>query len=278
MNCSQLHNLTTLLHGLLALTIEKRVKEMLKMVSVDGDGDPRQGEIPAAKNDEIGTLPPSSTSPTTATAPSVTTKGEQLHSQRDQSDSHKEIEYLYLTFNTQLPSPTDISLVQPNQSPPPEAPDLRPYVSPFLWPSTRKAVITALSCTVTLMSASCAGSYAPAQNQLTAAWNIGPIVFNLGITSYTTGFAIAPMISAPFSEINGRRPIIIGSGILFMGNSLLFPPFLSYFIPSSSIFGRRSLELIGISICRCSRPDMLWSNPIICGNDSCALLGWGCRL
>jgi MFS family permease len=30
------------------------------------------------------------------------------------------------------------------------------------------------------------------------------------------GFAIAPMILAPLSEINGRRPVFIASGILFV--------------------------------------------------------------
>jgi hypothetical protein len=212
-----------LLHGFVDINQKVNETVKLKMGSVVGD-DPRQGEYPAAKTDGIGMLPPSPTSPTpvTPTAPTAIAKGEQLQSKQDQYEAHEEIEYLYLTFNTQLPSPSNVSIPKADQPPPPEAPDLHPYTSPFLWPKARKAVITALSCTVTLMSASCAGSYAPAQSQLTAAWGVSPIVFNLGITAYTTGFAIAPMISAPFSEINGRWPIIIGSGILFMGTYLPF--------------------------------------------------------
>lgn len=181
---------------------------------VSAEDFPRQEEIPAAKNDEIGTLPPQPTSPT---ATATSTREEPLHSLQGQSQSHGEIEYRYLTFNTPLPSPTDISIEKPDRSPPPEAPDLRQYVSPFQWPKKRKAMVTVLSSFATLLASFSAGAHAPAQSQLVPYFNISPIVFNLGITTYTTGFAIAPMVTAPFSEINGRRPIIVASGLLFMG-------------------------------------------------------------
>lgn len=182
---------------------------------------PRQENILTAKKDEIGSLPPPATSLTTATATATarvaSTKKAQLPRTQDQAQSHDEIEHRYLTFNTLLPSPTDISIEKPNRAPPPEAPDLRQYVSPFQWPGKRKAMITLISSTATLLASFSAGSHAPAENQLVAYFNISPIVFNLGITTYTLGFAVAPMITAPFSEINGRRPIIVGSGLLFMG-------------------------------------------------------------
>ena len=36
------------------------------------------------------------------------------------------------------------------------------------------------------------------------------------ITVFTSGFAIAPMVLAPFSELNGRRPVFIATGLLFV--------------------------------------------------------------
>jgi len=130
----------------------------------------------------------------------------------------QEIEYLYLTFETPLPTPAGISSPpQPGQSPPPECPDLKPYTSPFLWSSTRKTVITWISCAVTALAGYSAGEYAPATPVLSPWWNVSHVVCNLGITVFCIGFAIAPMVLAPFSEINGRRPMFVSSGILFTG-------------------------------------------------------------
>lgn len=33
---------------------------------------------------------------------------------------------------------------------------------------------------------------------------------------FTTGFATAPMVLAPFSELNGRKPVFVATGILFV--------------------------------------------------------------
>lgn len=125
------------------------------------------------------------------------------------------IEYLYLDFDTPLPTPVGISSPQNGQLP--ECPDLKQYASPFLWPKTRKYVITLISCCVTAMSAYGAGEYSPPSKELMAKWNISHVVYNLGITLFTFGFGIAPMALAPFSEINGRRPIFVLSGLVFTG-------------------------------------------------------------
>ncbi|PLB54619.1 MFS general substrate transporter [Aspergillus steynii IBT 23096] len=130
-------------------------------------------------------------------------------------DSHQEIEYLYLNFDTPLPHPVGISSPRPGQQTPPSSPNLTKYASPFLWSNARKSVITVICCCVTAMSAYAAGEYTPPGDELTAKWGISRVVYNLGITLYTFGFAIAPMVLAPFSEINGRRPIFVSSGLVF---------------------------------------------------------------
>ena len=129
----------------------------------------------------------------------------------------QEIEYLYLDFDTPLPSPVGISSLQKDQQPPLKCPDLKQYASPFLWPKARKAVITLISCCVTAMSAYAAGEYSPPSKELMDKWDISQVVYNLGITLFTLGFGIAPMVLAPFSEINGRRPIFVLSGLVFTG-------------------------------------------------------------
>ena len=130
--------------------------------------------------------------------------------QRPSSTAGSPIVYHYLDFDTELPLPTSL------QGNPPEPPDLRNLGSPFEWSETRKNLITWLSCAVTVLTAYTAGSYAAAAEQLMGKWNISRVAFNVGITAFTTGFSVAPMVLAPFSELNGRKPVFIATGVLFV--------------------------------------------------------------
>ena len=125
------------------------------------------------------------------------------------------IVYHYLTFETELPSPTSLGACRDTSAVPPP-PDLQNYVSPFTWSKNRKNFMTWLSCAVTAVTAYTAGSYSPASQQLSEYWHISQVATYVGITTFTTGFAVAPMFLAPFSELNGRRPVFIASGILFV--------------------------------------------------------------
>lgn len=131
--------------------------------------------------------------------------------------SHQDIEHLYLDFETPLPNPMGISSPRSGQSPPPSPPNLNKYTSPFLWSKPRKTIITIISCCVTALSAYAAGEYTPPSEELTAKWHVSKVAYNVGITLFTLGFGIAPMVLAPFSEINGRRPIFVASGLVFTG-------------------------------------------------------------
>ena len=142
---------------------------------------------------------------------------------REQSPSlvePQEIEYRYLELETPLPTPCITLPPAAGQSAPPDAPDLKKYTSPFLWPKWRKSLMTWIACAVTALAGYSAGQGSPASKVLTAEWGISNVVFNLNITIFCIGFALAPMFLAPFSEINGRRPIFIASGILFVGKHL----------------------------------------------------------
>ena len=134
---------------------------------------------------------------------------------QSQVDSLTPIVYHYLAFETDLPSPTSIGPTR-HGSPLPEPPDLRNYVSPFTWSESRKTFTTWLSCLVTVVTAYTAGSYSPASDQLSEYWGVSQTAILVGITTFTTGFATAPMILAPFSELNGRRPVFIATGVLFV--------------------------------------------------------------
>lgn len=132
-------------------------------------------------------------------------------------ESIAEIEFRYLELDTPLPTPCIALPPGPGQSPPPAAPSLEKYTSPFLWPKWRKSLMTWISCAVTALAGYSAGEVSPAADELTQKWGISTVVYNLSITIFCIGFALAPMVLAPFSEINGRRPIFVASGILFVG-------------------------------------------------------------
>ncbi|KAF2876940.1 major facilitator superfamily domain-containing protein [Massariosphaeria phaeospora] len=148
-----------------------------------------------------------------------TTDGEKFNGKsdlEDQEEGTEDIVYHYLTFETHLPSPTTIHPSKNGQEPPPAPPDLANYISPFDWSSTRKNMIIWVSCIITTFTAFSAGAYSPGVGQMSEEWGVSNVACLVGITTFTTGFAIAPMVLAPFSEIQGRRPVFIVSGLLFV--------------------------------------------------------------
>ncbi|SMQ50143.1 unnamed protein product [Zymoseptoria tritici ST99CH_3D1] len=136
----------------------------------------------------------------------------------DGSEDDNDIVWHYLEFETEMPSPAHLSQSAPNSraEPPPQCPDLKKYTSPFLWSSARKRMMTGLSCLVTFIAAYNSGAYSPGVAQMASEWNVSRVAVLVGITTFTCGFAIAPMFLAPFSEINGRRPVFVVTGLLFV--------------------------------------------------------------
>ena len=125
-----------------------------------------------------------------------------------------EVVYQYLTFETDVDKFIPIPQADPGPRAFPTRPDLRQYTSPFLWPKRRKNVVLALCCAATLCSAYTAGSYFLPAAALEQKWSLGTVAFNTGVTTWGIGFGIAPMVLAPFSELNGRRPVFTASGIV----------------------------------------------------------------
>jgi multidrug resistance protein len=131
--------------------------------------------------------------------------------------SHQQtITYQYLTFETPIPQLYPTTLHGDGSQSIPPFPDLSHYESPFLWSSTRKTIALILCCAATLCAAYSAGAYFLPSATLEKKWGLSSVVFNTGVTTWAIGFALSPMVLAPFSEINGRKPVFTGSGILFI--------------------------------------------------------------
>ncbi|KAK5657443.1 hypothetical protein OQA88_3015 [Cercophora sp. LCS_1] len=133
-------------------------------------------------------------------------------------DSNTAITNEWLTFKTPVPTPNTKAPSPPthHDSPIPP-PDLAQYANPLTWPSSRKYIMLALSCIATFLTAYTSGSYSPPhqlmREDLGASSNIAVLA---GITTFCVGFALAPMILAPFSEMNGRYPVFVVAGILYV--------------------------------------------------------------
>ena len=125
------------------------------------------------------------------------------------------IRYAYLDFDT--PIHFDELDIQNSSIPPP---NLKKYESPLTWSSKHKSIVLVLCCWCTFTAAYSAGSYAIASAPQRAKWNLSEVAFTTGVTTWATGFAVSPMFLAPFSEINGRRPVFIGSAVLFLAGQI----------------------------------------------------------
>ena len=145
-------------------------------------------------------------------------KNDSCSSLGDGAGADDEIVWHYLTFETNLPSPAHLSALPTltNGAPPSPCPDLKKFTSPFCWSEKRKNILTWMSCAATMFTAYTAGSYSSGIGQMREEWDVSEVEATLGITLFTCGFGIAPMILAPFSEINGRRPMFVVTGILFV--------------------------------------------------------------
>lgn len=130
------------------------------------------------------------------------------------------IDKLYLSFDTELPvihadaGSSSSAAAAATDLPPP--PDLAPYGDPHAWPESRKNVMLLLSCVATLLTAYAAGAYSPPTDLMAAEFGCSRTAVLAGITLFTTGFALAPMVLAPLSEIHGRYPVFVGSGVVFV--------------------------------------------------------------
>ncbi|RDW93826.1 MFS general substrate transporter [Aspergillus mulundensis] len=125
------------------------------------------------------------------------------------------ITYQYLTFETLLPHPSQLLPTGADESRAPVPTDLAQYASPLTWSRVRKHTIIALSCLCSTVVCYAAGAYDAALESFTTQWDVTRTVVTLGITTFTVGFGIAPMILAPFSELNGRKPVFVVTGIIF---------------------------------------------------------------
>jgi hypothetical protein len=126
------------------------------------------------------------------------------------------ISYRYLEFETEIPSlfpnPQLFPAFYTDNLPPP---NLKKYESPYDWSPARKYFITTVSCISTLFASFAASCYSPGVEQMSAEWKVSDVAVTVGITTFTSGFAVGPMFLAPISEVVGRKNVFVATAFLF---------------------------------------------------------------
>ncbi|KAI0018582.1 major facilitator superfamily domain-containing protein [Xylariomycetidae sp. FL0641] len=135
--------------------------------------------------------------------------------EEDDVDAVTPTTYLYLTFDTPEPHPHTAAKTSYTVGELPPAPDPSRFSNPLTWPKARKDTMVIMSCVATCLTAYAAGAYSQAADLIAADLETTHTVALLGVTTFCLGFAFAPMVLAPFSEINGRYPVFAVAGILF---------------------------------------------------------------
>lgn len=89
-------------------------------------------------------------------------------------------------------------------------------VSPFKRSKGRKWTSIGIACMAAIFASVAPSAYPPAEDQLAAEWHISKVAVAVGVPMFTTGFAVAPMALAPFSELMGRKPVFVVLGLVYV--------------------------------------------------------------
>lgn len=107
---------------------------------------------------------------------------------------HAPIAFRYLTYDTELPHVVaEARDGDPHRDIPPR-PALEKYKDPLTWSQGQKQSLVWQSVVGTTLTAYSAGTYAPAVDQMSEEWHVSRVTVLIGITIFTLGFGIAPMV------------------------------------------------------------------------------------
>jgi MFS family permease len=89
------------------------------------------------------------------------------------------------------------------------------FENPAEWAPSRKAFVCGVSILTTFMAAYSISAYVSGATAMANEFHSTKEVVLVGMTTFQTGFAVGPMVLAPLSEINGRKPVFLATYMLF---------------------------------------------------------------
>jgi hypothetical protein len=128
--------------------------------------------------------------------------------------------YYKLDFDTDIQDTQFVNKRGEKLACPSPAPPYSKQDNPLQWSATKKTLHLVFAMVSVTCSSLAASSYSPISNQIAEQWGVNQVINMLGIFTFTMGFAISPMFTAPFSEFVGRRRVVLTSGAIFLGSTL----------------------------------------------------------
>ncbi|KAF2691320.1 MFS general substrate transporter [Lentithecium fluviatile CBS 122367] len=88
--------------------------------------------------------------------------------------------------------------------------------NPMTWSKTRKWVGCVCMALATLVVSFCSSAFAGGVQQILMEFRVSQEVVTLGVSLFVLGFALGPLLWAPFSELYGRQVVFFGTFLAFV--------------------------------------------------------------
>lgn len=88
--------------------------------------------------------------------------------------------------------------------------------NPMTWPKTKKWIIALAVANSVLVVSFCSSAFSGGIQQIMMEFKVSQEVVTLGVSLFVLGFALGPLLWAPFSELYGRQIVFVGTYAAFM--------------------------------------------------------------
>ncbi|KAF1943192.1 MFS general substrate transporter [Clathrospora elynae] len=88
--------------------------------------------------------------------------------------------------------------------------------NPMTWAKTKKWIMTIAVANSVLVVSFCSSAFSGGIQQIMAEFNVSQEIVTLGVSLFVLGFALGPLLWAPFSELYGRQIVFVGTYTAFM--------------------------------------------------------------
>jgi multidrug resistance protein len=88
--------------------------------------------------------------------------------------------------------------------------------NPMTWPKTKKWIIAIAVANSVLVVSFCSSAFSGGIQQIMVEFGVSQEVVTLGVSLFVLGFALGPLLWAPFSELYGRQIVFVGTYTAFM--------------------------------------------------------------
>ncbi|KAF1829313.1 benomyl/methotrexate resistance protein [Decorospora gaudefroyi] len=88
--------------------------------------------------------------------------------------------------------------------------------NPMTWPKTKKWIMAIAVANSVLVVSFCSSAFSGGIQQIMVEFGVSQVVVTLGVSLFVLGFALGPLLWAPFSELYGRQVVFLGTYTAFM--------------------------------------------------------------